>query len=70
MSRNIELSWLNCIANQLTSLDVSYNIDLEYLNCIDNQLTSLDLTKNRLLIRVMLKGNPGDWWKEIDGWKR
>ena len=43
------LEYLNCIENQLTSLDLSKNIALKYLGCSYNQLTSLDLSKNTAL---------------------
>jgi hypothetical protein len=37
---------LICIANQLTSLDLSNNPALEFLACGNNQLTSLDVSNN------------------------
>ena len=43
------LTTLNCIGNQLTSLDVSKNVALNTLTCYSNQLTSLDVSKNLAL---------------------
>ncbi|MDE7457165.1 MAG: hypothetical protein K2M96_10760 [Prevotella sp.] len=43
------LTELNCVYNQLTSLDVSKNIALTELNCGYNSLTSLDVSKNTAL---------------------
>jgi Leucine-rich repeat (LRR) protein len=48
------------------NLDITNNTDLNYLHCYNNKLKSLDLTNNPLLKRVSLKGNPGDWWKELE----
>ena len=42
----INLTWLSCYDNQLTSLDVSQNTALKQLACDYNQLTSLDVSKN------------------------
>ena len=42
----INLTYLNCYSNQLTSLDMSKNIALTYLICDGNQLTSLDVSQN------------------------
>ena len=44
------LESLQCMRNQLTSLDVSKNTLLRVLGCDENQLTSLDLSKNTLLM--------------------
>lgn len=43
------LTVLNCLDNQLTSLDVSKNTALTYLSCGANQLTGLDLSNNSSL---------------------
>ena len=43
------LTSLNCVYNQLTSLDVSKNTVLTSLYCSKNQLTSLDVSKNTVL---------------------
>jgi len=43
------LTYLNCIGNQLTSLDVSTNTTLDSLNFGANQLTSLDVSQNTAL---------------------
>ncbi|MDR0973264.1 MAG: fimbrillin family protein, partial [Prevotellaceae bacterium] len=45
----IGLTSLDCVFNQLTSLDVSKNTALEVLYCHYNQLTSLDVSKNTAL---------------------
>lgn len=45
----INLESLNCISNQLSSLNVSENLTLELLWCRDNQLTSLDVSNNSAL---------------------
>ena len=51
------LTYLNCQANQLTSLDISNNIALEVLYCALNQLTSLDLASNTSLTLLDCFGN-------------
>jgi len=43
---NTALTYLNCGANQLTSLNVSANTALATLNCSNNQLTSLNVYVN------------------------
>ena len=43
------LTYLECSANLLTSLDVSQNTALTDLNCYDNPLTSLDVSQNTAL---------------------
>ncbi|MCP4443270.1 MAG: hypothetical protein GY810_30570, partial [Aureispira sp.] len=45
-----DLGFLNCNANQLSSLDVSSNSDLITLDCSHNQLDSLDLSNNTRLV--------------------
>ena len=44
VSKNTELTSLNCNNNQLTTLDVSSNKKLESLYCDKNQLTSLNVS--------------------------
>ena len=44
-----KLEKLNCINNQLTSLDLQYNTELKELRCYKNNLTSLDVSKNKVL---------------------
>ena len=44
-----KLETLNCIYNQLTSLNVSKNTALKTIYCYRNQLTSLDVSKNTAL---------------------
>ncbi len=45
----INISYLTCNDNQLTSLDVSKNTDLISLDCSNNQLIMLDVSKNNAL---------------------
>ena len=40
------LTYLNCGANDLTSIDISQNTNLTSFNCTMNQLTSLDVSQN------------------------
>ncbi len=42
----VNLEWLKCHTNPLTSLDVTQNPNLERLWCLRNNLTSLDVTQN------------------------
>ena len=48
----INLTWLSCYDNQLTSLDVSQNTALKQLACDHNQLTSLDVSQNTALTEL------------------
>ena len=43
------LTYLQCVSNQLTSLDVSANTALIELACYDNKLTYLDVSANTVL---------------------
>ena len=52
-----DVTELNCLWNQLTSLDVSKNTALEILFCSDNQLTSLDVSKNTALTSLSCSEN-------------
>ncbi len=61
VSKNLNLSTLECEDNGLTSLDVSANTNLFHLNCANNKLKSLDLSKNPDLSTLNCNGN------EIDG---
>jgi len=45
----VNLTELECCANELTSLDVSKNTALIRLRCCENKLTSLDVSKNTAL---------------------
>ena len=49
---------LDCLKNQLISLDVSKNTALTYLNCYGNQITSLDVSKNNTLEHLSCAENP------------
>ena len=51
------LTFLNCILNQLTSLDVSNNTALTDLDCQNNQLTSLDLSGATALTKLYCENN-------------
>ena len=61
VSKNLNLSTLECEDNGLTSLDVSANTNLFHLNCANNKLKSLDVSKNPDLSTLNCNGN------EIDG---
>ena len=45
----ISLTYLSCLNNQITSLNLNNNTALEFLSCYMNQLTSLDVTQNTAL---------------------
>ncbi len=45
----VNLTYLNCAINNLTSLDISKNTALQRLWCSHNQLTSLDVSNNIVL---------------------
>ena len=53
----INLTWLSCYDNQLTSLDVSHNTALRQLDCYSNQLTSLDVSQNTALKTLECSSN-------------
>jgi Leucine-rich repeat (LRR) protein len=57
VSKNAELTYLDCHFNQLTSLDVSKNTALTYLACYFNQLKSLDVSKNTALTNLNCGSN-------------
>jgi len=57
LSKNIELTLLNCDYNQLTNLDISKNIKLEKLDCYNNQLNKLDVSKNIKLKTLFCNNN-------------
>ncbi|MBL0343324.1 MAG: leucine-rich repeat domain-containing protein [Bacteroidetes bacterium] len=43
------LTYLDCVGNQLTSLDVSANTALTSFNCSGNSITSIDVSANTAL---------------------
>ena len=51
------LQFLDCSANQLTSLDLSRNTALKELSCSTNGLTSLDLSRNTALKELSCSTN-------------
>ena len=51
------LAYLNCLSNNLTSLDLSTNTKLKTLWCSYNKLTSLDLSKNTKLEVLLCSKN-------------
>ena len=53
----VNLDFLVCNDNELTSLDVSNNAALMWLYCEDNQLTSLDVSNNAGLWEFDCSGN-------------
>ena len=44
------LTHLNCVANQISSIDISQNVALIYFSCSANQLTSIDVSQNTSLV--------------------
>ena len=57
VSKNTELSTLECPNNRLTALDLSKNTELSTLKCTDNRLTALDLSKNEQLSTLNCRNN-------------
>ena len=57
VSRNGNLTYLNCSNNQLSSLDVSRNGNLTKLYCYHNQLSSLDVSRNGNLTDLDCSGD-------------
>lgn len=53
----INLSFLDCSFNNLTSIDVSNNTLLEILNCSNNQLTSIDISNNPDIFQLECRSN-------------
>lgn len=49
LSKNTVLTFLDCLQNNISNLDVSCNTDLKNLSCSSNPLTSLNVSKNLLL---------------------
>ena len=52
-----DVTWLNCVGNNLSNLDLSNNAGLEFLQCNANHLTALDLTNNPMLLRLFCNDN-------------
>ncbi len=52
-----DLETLDCIGNQLTTLDVTKLTKLKFLVCNDNQLTALDVTGLTSLKNLLCSGN-------------
>ncbi len=52
------LTKLNCMGNQLTSLDLSENIALTHVECRGNQLTSINIRENTGLTHLDCSFNP------------
>lgn len=57
VSKNTELTWLECDANKLTDLDVRKNTALTLLYCGRNLLNSLDVSRNTELTRLLCYSN-------------
>lgn len=53
----INLQILQCVGNELITLDVSSNIRLEYLTCFNNHLTNLDVSANTILSHLSCANN-------------
>lgn len=51
------LTYLNCLGNNLTSLDFSANTALTFLNCGFNDLTSLNVSANAALESIYCQNN-------------
>lgn len=51
------LTYLNCLGNNLTSLDLSSNTALTFLNCGYNDLTSLNISANSALETLYCQNN-------------
>ena len=62
------LTYLNCVNNDLTSLDVSQSANLTDLNCNDNQLTILDIRNgnNINLVQFNANNNPYLYCTDVD----
>jgi len=58
VSKNTLLTRLECMSNQLTSLDVTKNNALNWLDCRGNQLTRLDISANTKLANLILTYMP------------
>ena len=52
-----ELTWLDCVYNQLTDINVSQLTKLTHLDCSWNQLVFLDISKNTSLTELDCSGN-------------
>ena len=57
VSKNGNLTRLDCSDNRLSSLDVSENGNLTYLFCSNNRLSSLDVSRNGNLTNLNCSGN-------------
>ncbi len=53
----VNLEILQCVGNELITLDVSNNIKLEYLTCFNNHLTTLDVSANTILFHLSCANN-------------
>lgn len=53
----VNLTELNCLGNNLTSLDVTPNTGLTNLNCDYNQISTLDVTQNTNLSVLLCRQN-------------
>ena len=51
------LKYLDCMSNQLTTLDMSNNTALISLNCYNNKLTSLVVSNNTALTSLVCSSN-------------
>jgi hypothetical protein len=52
-----DLTYLNCLGNYLSILDMSANSFLSSLNCYDNELTLLDISQNTVLTELYCNNN-------------
>jgi|GEM_PF-1862750 len=54
---NCNLKYLNCINNEISSLNINNNPNLEYLYCGSNRITNLELSNKTKLIELICSGN-------------
>jgi Leucine-rich repeat (LRR) protein len=66
LTANSDLNIIVCCDNNLKKIEVSKNIKLVELSAERNELLKLDLTQNNYLQKIKLKGNPGDWWLDLE----
>lgn len=57
ISRNINITRLNCLNNRLDSLNLSQNTKLEYLIASDNHLSTIDVSQNPALYNLGIGNN-------------
>ncbi|MGB3342890.1 MAG: T9SS type A sorting domain-containing protein [Aequorivita sp.] len=53
----INITFLECSDNNLTSIDISNNLELEIFECYNNQLTNIDISQNTALYQFECRFN-------------